>query len=132
MTFRGFLLPQCYFQLRGLELRPRTRVLVALLVSQLLFALYHIPVMSSTGVSPIQLPLALLPILLVGLLLAVVYLRTSNLFLAVGLHALNDAPTVLFPPTFLSNDLLGLITVLVFALLLLFWPRLRNGQSLRI
>ena len=134
VTFRGFLLPQCYFQLRGLKQHPRTRVLVALLVSQLLFALYHIPVMLSNGVSPIQLPLALLPILFIGLLLAVVYLRTGNLFLAVGLHALNDAPTVLFSPTFLSNDLLGLITFLVFAaLLLLFWPLFtRRGAKERL
>jgi len=88
-----------------------------------IFALYHIPVQLSNGVSPLQLPLALLPIWLIGLLLAVVYLRTGNLFLVVGLHALNDSPTILFSPTFLSNDLLGLIIVFVFALLLLlFWP----------
>ena len=133
VTFRGFLLPQCYFQLRSLEPRPRIRVLVALLVSQLLFALYHIPVMLSNGVSPIQLPLALLPILLIGLLLAVVYLRTGNLFLAVGLHALNDSPTILFSPTFLSNDLLGLIIVLIFAaLLLLFWPLFTKRRSIAL
>ena len=131
VTFRGFLLPQCYFRLRSLQQHPRTRVLVALLASQLLFALYHIPVMLSNGVSLIQLPLALLPILLIGLLLAVIYLRTRNLFLAVGLHALNDAPTVLFSPTFLSNDLLGLVIVLVFAtLLLLFWPRFTKRRSM--
>lgn len=35
-------------------------------------ALYHIPIQLSKGVSPLQLPLALLPILLIGLLLAVV------------------------------------------------------------
>ncbi len=123
ITWRGFMLPQCYFKLTGLQKRARTRIVIALLISQLLFALYHIPIQLSNGESPLQLPLALLPILLIGLLLALVYLRTGNLFLAVGLHALNDSPTVLFSPTFLSNDLLGLIIVCVFALLLLlFWP----------
>lgn len=123
MTWRGFLLPQCYFKLSGLHKRTSTRIGVALLISQLLFALYHIPVELSSGVSPLQLPLALLPILLIGLLLAVVYLRTGNVFLVVGLHALNNSPTILFSPTFLSNDLLGLIIVFLFALLLLlFWP----------
>jgi membrane protease YdiL (CAAX protease family) len=123
MTWRGFLLPQCYFKLTRLQKRARTRIAIALLISQLLFALYHIPVELSNGVSPFQLPLALLPIFLIGLLLAVVYLRTANLFIVIGLHALNDNPTVLFSPTFLSNDLLGLILVCVFALLLiLFWP----------
>lgn len=123
ITWRGFMLPQCYFKLTGLQKRARTRIVIALLISQLLFALYHIPIQLSNGVRPIQLPLALLPVFLIGLLLAVVYLRTGNLFIAVGLHALNDSPTVLFSPTFLSNDLLGLIIVFVFALLLiLFWP----------
>jgi len=59
MTWRGFLLPQCYFKLTGLQKRARTRIGIALLISQLLFALYHIPVQLSNGVSPLQLPLAL-------------------------------------------------------------------------
>ena len=123
IVFRGFLLPQCYFRIRWLKSRPRTRILVALLISQLLFALYHIPVNLSNGTRSIQLLAILFLILLISLLLAIVYLRTSNLFVVVGLHALNDSPTVLFSPTFLSNDLLGFILVLVFAaLLLLFWP----------
>lgn len=131
VAFRGFLLPQCYFQSRSLQQHPRIRVMVALLVSQLLFALYHIPARLSSGVSPIQLPLFLFPILLIGLLLAVVYLRTGNLFLAVGLHAMNDSPTVLFSSTFLSNDWLGSIIVLIFAaLLLLFWPLLTKRRSM--
>ncbi len=127
MTWRGFLLPQCYFKLTRLDNHVRTRIGIALLISQLLFALYHIPIQLSSGVNPLQLPLALLPILFIGLLLAVVYLRTGNLFLVVGLHALNDYLTILFSPTFLSNDLLGGIIVFVFVLLLLiFWPLFRR------
>jgi hypothetical protein len=86
---------------------------------------------SGDGVSPLQLPLALFPIFLIGLLLAVVYLRTGNLFLAAGLHALNDYPTVLFSRTFLSNDLQGLIIVFIYALLLLFFWALFTRRRLQ-
>ncbi len=50
VIFHGFLLPQCFFLVRGLTSRPRTRPLVALLVSQLLFAFYHIPLRLSNNV----------------------------------------------------------------------------------
>jgi membrane protease YdiL (CAAX protease family) len=128
--WRAFLLPQCYFKLQRLEQRPRLRLTLALLISQGLFALYHIPIELSSGTGWLFLPLPLALIFAIGVLLALVYLRTGNLLLAVGLHALNDAPTVLFASTVVGNSILGNCMALLGAVLLIIGgPALRRIQA---
>jgi CAAX protease family protein len=104
IIWRGFLVPQLLFQFRRLRQRPVLQGVVVLLASQALFALYHIPIQLYQGTSPGDLPLALLPLWLIGIALAFIYLRTRNLWLVIGLHALNDLPLLLFAvPAFLSG-----------------------------
>ncbi len=119
IAWRGFLLPQCYFKLQALQGQPQARVALAIVLSQGLFALSHIPVLLSTGVSSFSLLIELLVIMLVGIIPAGGYLRTGNLWPAMGLHALNDAPAVLFAATWLSNSLLGTLAAFLCAVLLL-------------
>ena len=90
ILFRGFLLPQCLWlclRWRG-GASDRKSVLFALVLSQLIFALGHVPfnLVNGSGQALLLAQFAM------GLLLCGVYLRTGNLFLAMGLHVLINNP----------------------------------------
>lgn len=91
MLFRGFLLTQLVAQVvaRRPAQRPQLQVAIALLLSSVIFALFHVPGDWKYGqmwLFPWQ--------FVVGLLFAAVYLRTGNLFFTMGVHTLlNSAVT---------------------------------------
>jgi len=93
----------------------------ALLASQGLFGLVHIPFQLETwGSTWSELPLWLLATGVMGVIFALFYIKTQNLFIAVGFHALFNAPTQLFaPPVADSRVLLALVTFLGLTLILL-------------
>jgi len=123
IVYRGFLLNQLVLKLRRLVKRPGVAIAAALLVSQAVFALMHIPVRLLYGFTAAELPMILLMPLLLGLFFSLVYHRTGNLFIAVGVHTLNNIPLALFTSQNLAT---GVILVLSL-LLLVIWPRL-SGQ----
>lgn len=95
--FRGFLYPQLFLKLPG---SPRARFWTALLVSQLIFAAMHIPAhLIIRHMSGGALLSVLARQLIAGILLLLIYLRTRNLGIAIGLHGLANAPTPLFAGT---------------------------------
>jgi uncharacterized protein len=113
---RGFLLPQIWLKLTS---RPTARFALAITLSQAIFALSHLPNLI-LGVSG-SLDLAgiaeqVVTDFLIGLLLAALYLRTGNLFLAMGIHALANAPTSVIAPIISpSLVILGLGLVILIA-----------------
>jgi membrane protease YdiL (CAAX protease family) len=93
LFFRGFLLPQSgLLAMRWMpSARPRTLVAAALVLSQGLFALGHVFL-------NLHLPEGqwlLVAQFVFGIVFALVYLRTGNLFLAMALHALLNNPAPL-------------------------------------
>lgn len=91
--FRGFLLAQCgLLAMRWMpRARPRSLVAVALVLSQALFALGHVFL-------NVHLPEGqwlLLAQFAFGIVFALVYLRTGNVFLAMALHLLLNNPAPL-------------------------------------
>jgi hypothetical protein len=96
LAYRGFLFPQLYLRIHGDGRQPWLRFVLTLLISQTIFALVHIPNRLYLGmtISEIIPDLALLTVW--GVLFTLIYLRTDNLFLVVGIHALGNAPTTLF------------------------------------
>ncbi|MBN1859141.1 CPBP family intramembrane metalloprotease [Candidatus Bipolaricaulota bacterium] len=126
IAFRGFLLPQAHRRLSTIH-RPALRIFIAVLISQAVFALIHIPNRIYAGLPLAAYPMDLLRLLGLGALFAVIYLRTGNLFLAVGIHALLNRPTPLVDFSSSSTVLLVLT-----ALLLIVWPwisRNHGGRS---
>ncbi|MBO8173990.1 MAG: CPBP family intramembrane metalloprotease [Thermococcus sp.] len=111
--YRGFMVPQFFhaFQNRF----SKQSLVLAVLVSQLLFALSHIPHYQM----PFPLPIGLGILWLSGVLLAWMWLRTGNLVIAIGWHGLMDFPLhlVAAPPNVPEG-----ITFLVGILLLIVWP----------
>ncbi len=125
IAYRGFLLPQTHRRLSAIR-RPALRIFAAVLISQAVFALIHIPNRMYTGLPLASYPMDLVRLLGLGALFAVIYLRTGNLLLAVGIHALLNRPTSLidFPS---SSTALLILT----ALLLVAWPWVsrRHGRK---
>lgn len=118
LVYRGLLLPQFFLRLRIARRKWRTTAAAALMLA--LFILSHIPNRIFQGYSVGGMLLDAPILLLWGLLFTIVYLRTGNLFLAVGIHALVNAPTLvsgftLFPPQ--------LILLALVILLLIFWRK---------
>ena len=88
---RGFLFPQLYLKIRGTH---RARFWIALLVSQAVFAASHIPAhVTIRNLSGSALLMTLVLQGVIGVLLVLLYLRTRNLWICIGIHGLANAPT---------------------------------------
>lgn len=129
-VWRGVTLPQFYRRCaarwpakRGLSMAA---LIAALVISQGLFALRHIPVRLWQGASLNDLPAEIGQLLVVGVVFALLYLRTRNLFLVIGVHALYNAPTALLA----HGGAPSLVALGLVMLILLLWPdALRLGGS---
>jgi membrane protease YdiL (CAAX protease family) len=126
MAFRGFLLRQCFAGLhRWTKNRQVLSAAVAILVSQLAFTLFHVPWKLVTQGWSANTMGELCGVLLTGIVYSLLYLRTDNLFLVMGVHALGNAPTSLLSPTIGTPNLLLLLTVVIWIL----WPRLKKWEG---
>jgi membrane protease YdiL (CAAX protease family) len=96
LAYRGFIFPQLYLRLHGDGERPWSGFLLTLLISQALFALVHIPNRLYLGMSAPEIAADLAMLTGWGVLFTLLYLRTDNLYLVAGIHALGNAPTTLF------------------------------------
>lgn len=121
--YRGLFLTQGYLLARRVVPDRRTSLVLAVLGSQSLFALAHVPARLVVG-TQLGLPLGqdLLLTFVLGLIFALVYLRTGNLFVAMGVHVLSNDPTSLFLQQPTARVLVGLCVLV----LLVGWPRLRR------
>lgn len=121
-VYRGFLLPQLAKKFTRLSRSgsPRITFLLALLVSQTVFTLVHVPGRLAAGVEIGNLPVFLAAPFVLGVLFALIYARTGNLFVTIGLHALVNDPVLLL-------DAGGVVLVpllLVVLAILVAWPSL--------
>jgi hypothetical protein len=114
IAFRGFLLVQICKKLRG----TKGELFTGLAVSQLLFALIHIPNRILGGMSIFEILPSLIIVFILGLLFATVYLITDNIFLSIGIHALWNTPLLVFDG--LPSMLVILIATII---LLIIWDR---------
>jgi uncharacterized protein len=96
LAYRGFVFPQLYLRLHGDGERPWRGFLLTLLISQALFALVHIPNRLYLSMSAGDIAADLAMLVGWGVLFTLIYIRTDNLFLVTGIHALGNAPTTLF------------------------------------
>lgn len=95
MIYRGFLLGQAFAAAGLWGLHGDRQLFAAVAVSQGLFGLGHLPLGLDLGWTGALLGLYLVQVVLVGGFFAAVVLRTGNLWMGVGVHALVNAPTLL-------------------------------------
>jgi uncharacterized protein len=126
-VYRGFLYRQLYLA-TARRLSPAAALVLAALASQAIFALSHLPNRSfllRAGVGQMIAEQVLL--LAAGLFLLGVYLVTRNLFVAVGVHSLVNAPAPLFATT--SEAGRGILLLLTVLLVGGFWYALRQREA---
>ncbi|MBN2471316.1 MAG: CPBP family intramembrane metalloprotease [Anaerolineae bacterium] len=125
IQYRGFLLPQFWHKLRALAGRPWLRVVLAVTIMAAIFSVSHIPNRMFRG-QPFDDWAFLIGM---GAWFAVIYLRTGNLFVAVAVHALQNAPTLLFA----SPLDYGPVIIALGVLLVIIWPQVARlyGQLFR-
>ncbi len=127
MLYRGILLWQIYLLFRRKYMHGKA-LIFALLISQAIFSLIHIPnrvLVKEIGFSAGD----FIRLMLMGIVFALIYLRTANFTFAVIVHSLLNYPT-----TIIETDMPAkLIVLLATVLLTLFWPQLtgdKNGRAL--
>lgn len=96
-VFRGYVWPQLVARLRT-RMASRWAMILGLVLSQGLFALFHLPGLAVAGADAGAMVGALLMLFCVGVVFALVYAATGNLFVAVGAHALGNATTLVYEP----------------------------------
>nr|WP_240955921.1 CPBP family intramembrane glutamic endopeptidase [Wenzhouxiangella sp. XN79A] len=117
--FRGFLLPQLYLRL-GVIASERMRLAAAVVISALVFSPWHLPtLLINQDLEPTALFAQLVNLFGAGVLLAVLYLRTGNLWVTMAVHALVNAPTLLLASPVSGSMLAGTLGVA----LIIAWPR---------
>jgi len=130
IAYRGFMFPQLYLRMTRLKARPWVRLALALLISQGLFALSHIPNRIYLGMKPNEILLDQFMLLGWGTLYTLIYLRTDNLFIVVGIHALGNTPTTLFRTIpLLSGDGASILIYTLVILYLFGLPLLRARRQ---
>lgn len=124
ISFRGFLFAQLVHLFKSVRSKG-ARIALALLISQSIFALMHIPIRVFTGMSPLTMVYSLLTLFFYGTVFALIYCRTGNLFVAIGIHTLHNNPASLFLPKASAFSLLYPLVVIV----LLVWPWLTTNDN---
>lgn len=126
IVYRGFLLVQCFFLLRGkFSAKKWQWAAAAILLCTAIFAFSHIPnrLMKDSYDSAGAVLQDQFGLFVGGTVFCLAYLRSQNLFFVVGIHALGNRPSALFAA---PNEALpiGLVVYLLATVLLLFWPKL--------
>lgn len=125
-VFRGFVLPQVALRLPANASR-RARTTVAIAISALIFSCWHLPtLLINQDLGAAGTAMQLLSLAGAGVLLALLYLRTGNLFVTIAVHALVNSPTLLFASPVSGSVLAGVLGLAV----IVFGPRLQ-GRPLR-
>lgn len=103
VVFRGFLFVQLFLLIPEKFVKSTgTRFMAAVIVSQLIFGLVHIPRDIVKGVEWVFMLNHILAVVGAGIFFVFAYLRTNNLFLVAGIHGLIDYA----PPVF-NSELAG-------------------------
>ena len=128
LVFRGFMLPQLFLKFGGSPKNQTLRHFIyAILVSQIVFSLAHIPTLIFTGAHFGLIIARIGARLFLGVTMALLYLRTGNLFLIVVVHALIDTNTSLFNG--IEDSVEPAVYTALMILLLIIWPKFRIQNS---
>lgn len=120
VLFRGFLFVQVLLLLERIVSRRR-RLVLAIALSQGLFALFHVPNRIYQGYQGWAYVVDFLGLFLLGCFFVLILVWTNNLLLAVGVHALMNAPTLLFEGGHAGLTMMAGLVLLMVLLAVLRW-----------
>ena len=118
LLYRGILLLQIYLLLRRNSAHGKSLV-IALVISQLIFSLSHIP--NRLLLKPqVDLLPDLATLLLAGLVLALIYLRTTNFVFVVMVHTFINTPFTIINTNLPAAQIMATLALVVTVI----WPRI--------
>lgn len=126
-VYRGFLMPQMHLKCQKyLKLDSRITLGIAIIASQSIYLIIQVPLISEYLTTGINTTLILSSLFVLSIVNSLVYLRTKNLFIAIGIHVL------WFHPVFIATATLPhvFILLLLSAGFIYLWPMLPGSQSL--
>ena len=115
VNYRGFYLSQFYLKIRNPD--NAQRLTLAILSMVTLFILSHIPNRIFSGYTLADMPFDFALLFIWGLFFTIIYLASGNLFLAIGVHALLNQPTMITEAAFPVQILLFVLTCILLAIL---------------
>jgi len=119
LLFRGYLFPQLTTKARSKWPENTTLVVfVAIMAANILFSLMHVPIQLYYAYDILTILWNLFILLGLGVFFTLTYVLTENLWIAIGVHALGNTPTLIFSPIISPNVVLY-ITVLILCVM---WP----------
>src|ERR1700735_2285474 len=128
IVYRGFLTVQVFLLLQ--KLGRNIAMVTAVVLVQAIFATIHVPMLMAAGHGRAEIVAILPELFIMGVALAIIYFTTGNLLMAVGAHALADAPMQIPSDATGYEDDLGYLYIalaLVFAMVLR--ARRRGSQA---
>ncbi|MBS9773559.1 MAG: CPBP family intramembrane metalloprotease [Tenacibaculum sp.] len=123
LVYRGIILTQIYLILK-IKFNNKLSIFGALILSQLLFSLSHLPNRIILGQTE-YLFLDLIKLFIAGIILSLMFIKTQNLVYLVGVHSFLNYPFCLFK-TDLSFPIL--ISLLFALIVTIFWNKI-NGSN---
>lgn len=128
IAFRGFLFVQIYLWLTRVN-KSSSRIFRAMLVSQTIFALMHIPNRIYGGLSGMEFVYDFLQLVILGMLFALIYVLTRNLFIVVGIHSLLNVNQAVWSSSYATAATFICILLGICILLLLRRKKLHRQKS---
>lgn len=128
IIFRGFLFVQIQHWLSG-TVKPSSRIVKAMLISQTIFALMHIPNRIYGGLSGMEFVYDFIQLVLLGMLFALLYVLTRNLFIVVGIHSLLNVNLMIWTGSYATTASLTCMGFAIGILLLLRRNKLHSRKS---
>lgn len=118
LIYRGILFLQFYILLTH-RITKKKALVISIVVSQILFALIHIP--NRLLINQVDnLSLDLIGLFLAGVVLTIIYIRSENLVFVIGIHALINQPFNIIDTTFPMN-----MSIYIFIILtILLWNKI--------
>jgi membrane protease YdiL (CAAX protease family) len=111
MEYRGFYLSQFYLKIKTQN--EGDRRIWSVFAMLILFILSHIPNRIFWGYTLADIPQDFALLFIWGLFFTAVYLVSGNLFLAIGVHALMNKPTLITEASFPASILVGLLSLIM-------------------
>lgn len=136
IIYRAFFLIQIYLFLRKKNSDETNKIskislFFSIIISQIFFALIHIPDRVWENQPLNEYWMDMFSLFIYGVVFVLLYLRTNNILIVAGIHALLNRTTSLFMPSFYSWIIIWIFAVL----LLIFYPiiidKIKNKKNIQ-
>jgi membrane protease YdiL (CAAX protease family) len=127
IVFRGFMFVQIYLLLTNIK-KEKVRILGAVLLSQLIFAVIHIPNRIYSGLVGVEYVFDFIQLVIMGIIFSYIYFATKNLFFVIGIHSLINYQAMLWNTNF--SKILILICFLILPFIIMMKRKKELSQSI--